>query len=168
MATQWERKWQLNADHAIMGNSGVSRFKIEKRGALGLKCFKITFKAHEMNPLWHGCVLLQRGSKPMEWKGSLLPPWVRDGNGNFPAREYRERIDANLECTTASTLRLDGEVSDRGVHSWVMFMLALGAVERPGKKPADLLIVQHGDKFDWSRPEYCGPIEDGTGHGNSP
>jgi hypothetical protein len=167
MVTPWESEWQLNSDDAIMGDSGISLFHLVKGSANGLTYYKVDFESGEMKNLWRGCVFVQRGSKPMVWQGAPLPRWVKDQHGNFPARRYRERIDENLEYTNASTNRLEGEVSHEGAQSWVMFFLARRAVERPSGPPADLLIVQYDDKFEWTKHEFPGPIEDGTGHGDS-
>ena len=166
MANTWEREWQLNADDTLMSDSGVSLFRLVKGTVQGLTYYTMEFEPGEMKDIWKGCVLVKRGSRPFVWDGDPLPPWVKDKYGNFPAKEYEDRILENLGYTHASTNRLEGEVSGAGAQSWVMFFLARRAVQRSPGVLADLLIVQYDDKFQWTTHEFPGPIEDGTGHGD--
>jgi hypothetical protein len=165
--TAWEKEWKLNADDKIMGDPDVSRFRLVLKGSGNFKYYAMEYEDGEMSDVWKNCCLVPRGAMPLAFDGGQpLPPW--DNNNSVVVGKYKAAIRSGFERSNANTNRLECEL-DFGAKKkrWAMLFLLRGAIANGAGGPTDLLMVMYGKKFEWSVAGAAGPIEDGTGHGNS-
>jgi hypothetical protein len=164
--TAWEKEWKLNADDKIMGDPDVSRFRLVQKSAGSFKYYVMEYEEGEMSDVWKNCFLVPRGSVPLPYDGTQpLPPW--DINNAAIVSKYNAAVKSGLDRTNANTNRLECELTFAGKKRWAMLFLLRGAIANGAGGPTDLLLVMQGKKFQWTVAGGVGPIEDGTGHGNS-
>jgi hypothetical protein len=164
--TAWEKEWKLNADNKIMGDPDVSRFRLKLQGSGNFKYYLIEYEEGEMSDVWKDCCLVPRGKKPLVYDGGTpLPPW--DMNNPVVVNLYKTAIKSGFDRSNANTNRLECELDFGGKMRWAMLFLLRGAIANGTGGPTDLLMVVYGKVFEWTDDQVPGPIEDGTGHGNS-
>ena len=163
----WEKEWKINATRLLMGNPDLAQFKIVQQGSGNSRHFTIENESGEAGECWKGCCLVPRGAKPFIYNApDPLPTW--DPLDTSVRDKYKNTIKDQLKHSNSDTNRLEGELNVGGVKHWIVLFMLRRAVEDDAGDLQDLLIALYGTKFDWSdRGTGGGPIEDGTGHGNS-
>jgi len=166
--TAWETEWKLKMDLPLMGNPDVARFKLVQQGSGNFKYYVIEHEPGELGTPWKDCCLVPRGNKPLVYNGSKpLPPW--DSNDAEIVEKYDAAIKSALDRSSSATNRLETELDFNGEKRWAVLFMLREAIANVAGAAKDLLIVHHGGGFKWSiAAAGAAPIEDGTGHGDSP